>query len=181
MITGLIIVAILLVGSAIWGFRNAGQGRGVSRTSNSVSPLRKAGASPPSFADSPRNCSDSSGHEKAAALTKQARVDNESVERENCIATPSAWRMEYAPLVVLFLCLWILDTETWFQRALLFLLALAATFLLWFCLNGLTSMNEEGRASPMKRAKKATRSAAKIEGVVTELAFISSESLDLEL
>jgi hypothetical protein len=155
MITGLIIVAILLAGSAIWGFRNAGQGRGVSRTSNSVSPLRKAGASPPSFADSPRNCSDSSGHEKkGAALTKQVRVDNKTVERENRIATPSVWRMEYAPLVVLFLCLWILDTETWFQRALLFLLALAATFLLWFCLNGLTSMNEEERANAMKSKQK---------------------------
>jgi len=155
MITGLIIVAILLAGSAIWGIRNAGQGRGVSRTSNSVSPLGKAGASAPSFADSPRNCSDSSGHEKkGAALTKQARVDDETVGRENRTATPSAWRMEYAPLVVLFLCLWILDTETWFQRALLFLLALAAAFLLWFCLNGLTSMNEEGRVNAMKSKQK---------------------------
>src|SRR6476469_8822226 len=135
MITGLIIVAILLAGSAIWGFRNAGQGRGVSRTSKSVSPLRKAGASAPSFADSPRNCSDSGGHDKKrAALTKQARVDDETVGRENHVAAPSAWRMEYAPLVVLFLCLWILDTETWFQRALLFVLSLDVTFLPWFSL-----------------------------------------------
>jgi len=54
----------------------------------------------------------------------------------------------------LFLCLWILDTETWSQRALLVVLALAAAFLLWFCLNGLTSMNEEGRVNAMKSKQK---------------------------
>jgi hypothetical protein len=41
-------------------------------------------------------------------------------------------RMDYIPLGLLFLCLFIFDTETGTQATLLFFLTLTAAFLIWF-------------------------------------------------
>jgi hypothetical protein len=108
----LIIVAILLVGSAIWGFWGAGLGRGGLRSGKS--PLRKAprASAPPLLADDPRSRGDSFGREKrGGAITKQARVHSDTLAGGIHVAMPSAWWAAYTPLVVLFLCLWVIDTE----------------------------------------------------------------------
>ena len=93
-------------------------------------------------------------------MTEEALVQSEALPRRIHAAMPSAWWI-YTPLVVLFLCLWVLDTETWFQRALLLFLALAATFLLWLCLNRLTSMNEERCANVLTSKKKSDTKCSK--------------------
>jgi len=90
---------------------------------------------------------------KKGAMTEGSLVESEALPRRSHIAMLFAWWI-YIPLVVLFLCLWVLDAETWFQRALLLFLALAATFLLWLCLSGLTDVDEERRANAMKSNQK---------------------------
>jgi hypothetical protein len=120
--TALITVAIVLLGSAIWGWRGAWLGRSILHTRKSLPPSRKARASvPPFLANDPR--------EKRGAMTTQARVHSKTLASKIHVPTP----FTYIPLVVVFLCLWVIDTETWLQRVLLIFLSLAATaFLLWF-------------------------------------------------
>jgi hypothetical protein len=41
-------------------------------------------------------------------------------------------RVEYLTLTILFLCIFILDTQTWTQRALIVIITLAAGGVMWF-------------------------------------------------
>jgi hypothetical protein len=147
MTTVLIIVALMLVGSAVWGFWGSGLARGVLRTKKS-----KAGASA-FLADDPRS-GDSFGREQmGGAMSKRAkeRFDPEqhrpSLERrrgelDGDVAARPSWR-EYIPLAVLLFFLWIFDTETWLQRTLLLFVALVVT--LFFILMAGRRRKEERR------------------------------------
>jgi membrane protein implicated in regulation of membrane protease activity len=66
---------------------------------------------------------------------------------------PSSWRIEYTPLLVLFLCLLVFDTNTWLQRILLFFLTLVAAFLLRICLNRVERREQESQQQQTKEGK----------------------------
>jgi uncharacterized membrane protein YecN with MAPEG domain len=163
MTTVLIIVALMLVGSAVWGFWGAGLGRGVSRTKS------KAGASaPPFLADDPRSREDSFDREqRGGGVSKQAqeRFDPEQHrlslgprrgELVGDVAARPSWR-EYIPLAIVLLFLLLFDTETWLQRTLLLILGFAVALLMTL---SFILMGGRGKQSGVNRRYATTRHSA---------------------
>ena len=131
MTTVLTIIALMLVASAIWGL-GPRSGTDVSRTNKSK------GAA----------MADLSGPQSAASTSKRrSKFKNLAmgpIQNLGGVATRPRW-IDYVPLAVLVFCLLIFDTRTWLQRGLLSFLAIAAAFLLWFCLSRATSADTGGQ------------------------------------